>query len=70
MSNNECEKTGESGIATRASNSGLPLGIQGDKPNVQITTVKPDKTNYLESSQFTKMYIGRRGKLGYINGHV
>lgn len=60
-------KTGESSNGSGTSNSALPLDIQGDSPNVQITTVKLDGTNTLEWSQSAKMYIGRQGKLGYIN---
>lgn len=47
-----------------------PMGIQGDNPGAQITTIKLDGTNYLEWSQSAKMYIGGRSKLGYINGRV
>lgn len=39
-------------------------------PGAQVTTVKLDETNYLEWFQSTKMYIGGRSKLGYINGRV
>lgn len=48
----------------------IPLGIYGDNPGTQITTVKLDGTNYLEWSQSARMYIGGCGKLGYINGRV
>lgn len=47
-----------------------PMGIHGDNPGAQITTIKLDGTNYLEWSQSAKMYIGGRSKLGYINGRV
>lgn len=47
-----------------------PMGIQGDNLGVQIATIKLDGTNYLELSQSAMMYIGGRGKLGYINGRV
>lgn len=70
MFDKESKKARESSIVSRASNSGLSLGIQGDNPNAQITTIKLDGTNYLEWSQFAKMCIGRRGKIWYINGHV
>lgn len=57
---------GESNSVLESSNNMLPLGIQGDNPG----TMKLDGTNYLEWSQTTRMYIGGRGKLRYINGHV
>lgn len=44
------------------------IGIQGDNPGAQITSIKLDGKNYLEWSQLALMYISGRGKLGYING--
>lgn len=46
------------------------MGVHGDNAGVQITTVKLDGTSYLEWCQSAKMYIGGRGKLGFINGCV
>lgn len=39
----------------------LPLSFQGDNLGAQITTVKLDRTIYLEWSQSATMHIGGRG---------
>ncbi|KAL5729782.1 hypothetical protein ACHQM5_002683 [Ranunculus cassubicifolius] len=47
------------------------LGTGGNSlehPGLQITTVKLDGKNYLEWSRAARMFIGGRGKLGYITG--
>ena len=41
-----------------------------DNPTLKITTKKLNRHNYLEWSQFAKLFLKSRGKIGYLHGTI
>ncbi|XP_059638974.1 uncharacterized protein LOC132281274 [Cornus florida] len=69
MEDNSYESTWEVHSVQKAGGGGAIFPTNSsENPGLQITTVKLDGSNYLIWAQSAKMFIGGKGKIGYITG--
>ncbi|CAN0905471.1 hypothetical protein LINGRAHAP2_LOCUS23692 [Linum grandiflorum] len=69
MVNNSSKSTTDSGVTFGNGFTGGTTTIASDNPQLQITTIKLNGSNYVRWSQSVRMYIYSGGsKIGYITG--